>query len=54
MIDDAPRGAKKFDDFAKLDGRTDRRTDTPAYRDAMDATEKGITKAREGKEKNRE
>ena len=40
MKDDASRGAKKFDDLSKLDGGTDRWTDTPAYRDAMDASEK--------------
>ena len=39
MIDDASMDTK-FDDFAKRDGPTDGRTDTPAYWDAMDASKK--------------
>ena len=47
MIDDASMDAK-CDDFAKRDGPTERRSDgaterqTLAYRDAMNASEKGL------------
>ena len=33
----------KSDDFAKRDGRTERWTDTSAYRDAMDASKNHFT-----------
>ena len=40
MINDASMDTK-FDDFAKRHGPTLRRTDTAAYRDAMDASKNG-------------
>ena len=41
MIDDASMDTK-FDDFAKRHGPTLRRTDTAAYRDAMDASKNNV------------
>ena len=35
----------KIDDFAKRDGRTERRTDTSGYRDAMDASKNDTNQA---------